>query len=225
MRKLFVILLLILFPVASQAETLGYITDFHIGKEKVKKSENGLTIYPKLAKRCFNSSLKQAKSEGIGTMIIGGDVGKKKDWRYIERQARKYGISLIEVNGNHDKRSKNYFLLDRGDYQIIVLDSNQVGNIAGAGGIDEEQKNWLMNNLGKPTLIAMHHSVFNKHDNMRFLSEYDFLKGLPNVKLVITGHNHIEHSEKIGDTLFFTANPLTGNKHVNFYQIENFSVF
>jgi len=225
MRKLLFILVLLLLPLSSSAEKLGFISDPHFGTEKVKKTENGFDVYPKLAKRFYISSLKNCQSNGIKTLLITGDIGSKKYWRYTQRMARRYGISLITANGNHDKRPKNYFISDRGDYQIVVLDSNQIGNIKGAGGVDEEQKNWLINNLSKPTLIAMHHSVFNKHNNFSFLPDYDFLKGLPNVKLVITGHNHIQHSEQIGDTLFFTANALTNNKRVNFYQIENFFIF
>lgn len=221
MRKIFVILLLILFPLATKSETLGYITDLHIGKDKVKLSENGLAVYPKLAEKYLKSYFRNARVSGIKTVIIGGDVGKRSR---VLKLAKKHKISLITVNGNHDNRKKNYFISDRGGYQIAVLDTNQIGNIAGAGGIDEEQKNWLMSNLEKPTLIAMHHSPFNKHDNFSFLSEYDFIKELPNVRLVISGHNHIEHQETFNNILFFSANPLTSNKRINSYRIENFSV-
>lgn len=214
---LLILLFLIAFPV--KAEKIGYITDVHIGKEKVKSSENGLSVYPKTSKKLFDKYLKLAKKQNLKTVIIGGDVGNRS---YISKKLQKLKIQPIFVNGNHDSQ-RGYFIVDKGDYQIIILDTNQ-GNIQGQGGIDEEQKSWLQDNLSKPTLIAMHHSVFNKHDNFSFFSDYDFLKTLPNVRLVMMGHNHIEHSESFGNILFFSANPFSANKQINSYLIEQFSV-
>ena len=222
MKKLaFILLFILAFP--ARAERVGFIADTHIGKAKIKVSTHGFSVHPRLAKKYLNSYFKKVGNDGIKIVIVCGDIDGVNGKKIVVSIAKKYGVTPLIVNGNNDKLPKNYYVVDRGNYQIMVLDSNG-SKMSSVGLIDSAQKNWIYSNLSKPTIIAMHHSVFNKHNNNSFFPEYDFLKELPNVRLVITGHNHIEYSETFNNIRFFTANPFTANKRINSYLIEQFSV-
>ncbi len=187
---------------------IGWISDIHAGSaKKIKRITNGTgTIYPRKGTKNFKFYLKGLKRSGINTVIVTGDItnkGKRKYAKKMLSHARKYGIQVFWVKGNHDSDrimstlgSSSYYAVEMEKWKVIVLDtySDPSRICSSIGCLDAEQLEWLRGQLetDKKILVAMHHPPYDIYGN--FNSSYSEFEDIikDKVDLVINGHLHTE---------------------------------
>lgn len=108
---------------------------------------------------------------------------------------------------------------------LIGLDTSIKGKKYGKLGEDQLYwlKNVLVRNQNKFVIIAMHHPAIiqNEFKNDLFIKDkkefLDIIKQNPQVKLVLSGHNFINSTTKIGSTLFMSVPSVV--VYPNYYKI------
>lgn len=215
MKKLFICLVVILFPILANAQEIALITDIHAGKENKLAKKNGTIVYPKRAEKIFKSKIQQIKKNDINLLVVLGDSTQKKDLKRFIRLTRALGgLNTIWVKGNHDGAYwvfQEMQKFDFGDFQVIALDSNSQFS-KDVGYLTDEQKNFVLANLDKPTIIAMHHPFYVCAASGVIPSYADFKAALEsngNVIAVISGHCHRSSYHISNGVEYITVEALT----------------
>jgi 3',5'-cyclic AMP phosphodiesterase CpdA len=219
-----------LFPFASNAFGVAFLSDIHASGKKKTATEGGNIIFPKNYKRC----LAEMKDQKPDLVIAAGDLtdrGEKKYYRSLQKSMQ--GTKVLWAKGNHDGSrfnllsEENYFI-DFDGWRFIVLDSSrQFGSSTGF--LENFQLSLLAEWLDtdKNIAIVMHHPPFFYNSRAGIYTEkketvHDNLFNVltPNVKYVLSGHWHFEKTAKIGGTTFLVQKALTQNNECNFTILE-----
>ena len=222
MKSILLAISLLFIPIAASAESFALISDIHYGKGNKRASIRGQYVYPKKAEKIFKNKIKKLKRMKIETLIILGDSTEDSDpkkFRKLQKDTK--GLDTIWIKGNHDGEYGVFGdeLIDYGDYQIITLDSNsQFGTSIGY--LSEEQKNFVLSNLNKPTVIALHHPLYTCGGSAVKPNFADFkqkLENKGNVIAVLSGHCHRPNYQESNGVKYITVDA--------FNQKGNYSIF
>lgn len=218
-------LAVLLAPFFARAEKFCLIADIHNGSG-TKKASKANVIYPKHGNRYFKEALRRAKESKVDACIVLGDnanTGKRKEAKELVKTAKKSGVRVIWVKGNHDSRRSQKYLSDRTNYivnfrnvRVVVLDSN-TGNTAGNGGVSAENRGFYQRalNTNKKIVLAMHHPPFQKNISSHpWNHEYDWIGDEPDY--VLGGHYHL--GWKKGK--YIAVKALTLQKHLEMRYIK-----
>jgi predicted MPP superfamily phosphohydrolase len=224
MKKIILAALLLSFlPFIARAEKFCLIADIHNGNGTKEKSDTNV-IYPKYGNRYFKEALKRAKANGVDACIALGDnvnTGKKKDAKQLAKTAKKSGVKVLWVKGNHDSDKSQKYLSDRINYfvdfenvRVIVLDSNS-GNILANGGVIPANQEFYRNSLDtdKKIILAMHHPPLDKC-SYEWNQDYGWIGDRP--EYVLGGHWHIG----LGQGNYWAINALSLNKQLEMEYLE-----
>jgi len=221
MKNFLITLLIIFFPLLASAQDVALISDIHYGNEAKRVNRFGNYDYPKKAEKLFKKQVKEIKKRGIKLLIVLGDSTNKNDLKRFKQLTKDLkGLNTIWIKGNHDG---NYWLfrnmdkIDFGDFQVITLDST-LWFPTSVGYLSEIQKKFVLENLDKPTIIAMHHPIYIC-GTPQVIPEYAEFKqqidNSNNVIAVLSGHCHEPNQQG----RYITIGSLTIEKH---YQLLNF---
>lgn len=238
-KKLTAIFLLIFFfaPLFSHAQKIGWITDIHAGSVKKKKKSATNVFFPRSYKHYLAKALSEMKDEGIGTVVISGDItdhsSETKYARRVKNLVKEKGMEMIWARGNHDrektvkdymKQRDTYYYLDREGWRIVVLDNSQRLAIK-EGGMKSVQQEWLKNLLDEtddPVLVVMHFPFQNRKDGSIYKvyreAEEWFSEG-GKVRLALAGHWHSEYFTTLNGVKYAVGNPLTLESSMGSYYI------
>lgn len=222
MKKILLITILLL-PFFARAEKFCLIADIHNGNGTRKLTKENIT-YPKYAKRYFKSALKYTKKEKVDACIILGDNannGKSNQAKELAKIAKKGGVKILWVKGNHDSAKSqkhlytqtNYFM-DFSNIRIVVLDSDFV-NLAGNGGVSLENQEFYKQVIqtDRKVILAMHHPPFDKKTH-QWNPAYDWIGDKP--EYVLSGHFHTGFREG----KYWSVPALTLKKQLRIEYIE-----
>jgi hypothetical protein len=223
-------------PESGNQFNFAFLTDAHLNY-----GDNGCWDGMKMA-------VENAKSNGIDFIMTGGDnveiaaiendsVATKlcKDYnKFIERS----GITFYPAIGNNDQFwgtggtdslngerlfekyvHKSYYSFNHKGWHFIVLNTPQPSN--GRFCVNEEQKQWLVNDLKKvqdsmPIIVSAHvpflsvnrgmlEGKYSENDSFsNFREIWDLFAG-KKLKLVLQGHWHVYEEIKIYGVQFITA--------------------
>lgn len=189
----------LLTPFLARAEKFCLIADIHNGSGTRKSSKLNV-VYPKHGNRYLKEALRRARESGVDACIVLGDntkLGKRKEAQKLAKTARKSGVRVIWVKGNHDSirsqrelSGKTSFFVDFRNVRVIVLDSNAV-NMSGNGGVSAANRRFYQRalNTDKKIVLAMHHPPFQKNIvSHPWNHEYDWIGDEP--EYVVSGHYH-----------------------------------
>lgn len=216
MKNLFLVLVWLFvfaFGLASSADafTLNITSDIHAGKQKTRNYEKytpGNIVYPKKGESAFKSFLGQP---GDVYLALGDNSNTCKDAKKYDKKLRKAvdksGKQVYFGFGNHDcdkgykylSSSKNY-VVDRDNWRIVVLNSEEVSSDLG-GGFSSSQMDWFDKQLDtdKKVVVAASKPAFDKTYTVpkptfeKFLS---IIKKHDNVKHILGGDYHVYHFTK-----------------------------
>ncbi|MFH1183125.1 MAG: metallophosphoesterase, partial [Candidatus Moraniibacteriota bacterium] len=198
-------------------------------------------LYPKRYKKLLPQVFADMKAQGVESVVMNGDI-TNKDTPGFARNVRKIafasGLDILWTRGNHDlrKTSKYYFpggsyyyYEDRGDWRIIVLDSNYI-KPNGWGGVDDPQVEWLKIAVAEASgsvIVFMHHPIFmiNEKRPDDIYPGYTYLESALSesgkVKYVISGHVHLPYQfgKSLNDVQYYANIPLALKGHLNSYQV------
>jgi len=221
MKKIAALILTLIFPIQCFALNAGVISDIHSGKDKKRKAGSNIT-YPKKAEGFFKAALKNLKRQGAEIVIVLGDnanKGQVKYYKKLKKAAKKYGLPMVWVKGNHDSRNfaylrndTNYFV-DIGDVRIIVVDTTYSdGN--GNGQVSPEGLALYQSasQTDKKVVLAMHHPPYYKN-TCDWNPLYD---AISDADTILAGHWH--KNAQCGSTRVFTA--LTERKRANYFMVS-----
>lgn len=181
-------------------EKIAHITDLHLDEEYPLK--NGV-----LARKQFDSIVKDIEDKKITRIVCTGDIGENKGISYFFEQLKTKVLSI--TLGNHDTFSEISKYYNKGAdydseklysstikeyYKFIYLDSSE-------GVIDEKQLLWLEKELisTTPIIIFVHHPIIGlnlKVDEIGKLKNREdvisLLEGSSNDITIFCGHYHME---------------------------------
>jgi hypothetical protein len=201
----------LLFGLASSADafTLNVTSDIHAGKQKTRdyrKYTPGNVVYPKKGEAFFKGFLAQ---KGDVYLALGDNSNTCSDAKkYDQKLAKavaKSGKQVYFGFGNHDcdkgykyLSSAKYYVVDKEDWRIIVLNSEQ-GDAT--GGFSDSQLDWFEDQLDteKNIVVAASKPAWDKTYTVpkptfeRFLS---IVKNHNNIKHVLGGDYHVYHFTK-----------------------------
>jgi len=221
MKKSLIAIFLLLFPVIANAESIALVSDIHFGKGNKRASIQGHYVYPKQAEKTFKKKIKQFKKLKINTLIVLGDITDNNDLKSFRKlQKDTKDTDTVWIKGNHDGDYGVFKdnVIDYGDYQIITLDSNsQFGTTIGY--LSDEQKNFVLSNLTKPTIIAMHHPFYSCGSStvrLNFAGFKQELENKGNVIAVLSGHCHRPNFQESNGVKYITVDALNprGNQTI-----------
>lgn len=220
MKFWYILFWLILFPISINAQEIALMSDIHSGIEKKLAKKNGTRVYPRKAEKLFKQKIQKIKNSNIELLIILGDSTQRKEQKRFNRLYNSLGdLNTIWIKGNHDGGYgvfSNMQLFDYGEFQIIVLDSNALF-AKDTGFLSEEQKSFVLENLNKPTIIAMHHPFYTCNSSDIVSSYADFKTELEengNVIFVLSGHCHSYNYQFSNGVKYITVEALTwANNH------------
>ena len=214
MKSLIISIFLLLIPFMASAHSLALISDIHFGKANKRASIQGRYVYPKKAEEVFKKNIKKLKQTEIGTLIVLGDSTENNDLkRFGKLQRDAEGLDTIWVKGNHDGDYGIFRdeVIDYDDYQIITLDSSsQFGTSTGY--LADKQKSFVLSNLNKPTIVAMHHPFYscgNSTVKPIFAAFKQELENKGNVIAVLSGHCHRSNYQESNGVKYITVDALT----------------
>ncbi len=163
-------------------------------------------------------------------VVMTGDQindGSEDSYRALKDLLPSLRFPCRMAMGNHDYRpafrrvmleesgadsAPYYYALDRVGHRIIVLDTQDEGEVAGR--LDDAQLNWLEQELysGLPSVICMHHppvpvgvdwmDELILQDSGRFLR---ICENRPSLRLILCGHVHYDFHMKLGHATVLTA--------------------
>jgi len=231
------VLLAVLAPLFTHAEKIGWIADIHAGSAKKKKKSTTNVFYPRYYKKYLAQTLEEMQREGIGLVVISGDVtDKSRQTKYAKRirsMIQRKGMEMIWARGNHDrekavekymKQKHSYFFLDRYGWRIIALDNSQRLSIK-EGGMRSVQKEWLeelLSETKEPVLAVMHYPFFDRRDGSvyRVYRETEnWFSSEGKVKLALSGHWHSEYITVLNGVKYAVGNPLTLESKMGSYYV------
>ncbi len=213
MKKFIILLLAIAVigasaPVAS-AFTLNVTSDIHAGGQKKRdynKYTPGNVIYPKKWGSAFDRFL---ATKADVYLALGDNSNKcsdaKKYDKKIAKKVQKSGKQVYFGYGNHDcdkgfkyLSSAKHYVVDKGDWRIIVLNGEE-GDAT--GGFSSSQLEWFEDQLDteKDVVVAVSKPAFKidlvtpKPTFEKFLS---IVKKHDNIKHVLGGDYHVHHVTK-----------------------------
>lgn len=198
--KTILTVLLMFITLTANAHAYMVISDVHSGSEKVRKGLHGRpNDYPKQGLKKWESALRQAVKRGEIVFSLGDETNKRttKYEKKMLKIARKYQLTIIYARGNHNPVNSvltpsPYYYQDINGKRIIVLNTNEALNTT-AGGVSEEQLNWLKGVLDRPSIVLSHHPIFGI-SNCDTLPQFQALKEVldsQNVEQVLSGHLHL----------------------------------
>ena len=198
-----IILLFAFFlPLACRGANIDFIADMHAGKWKRRIDSRGSIVYPARAIIEFRRRLINDANRKVDALVVLGDNtqdGSKKYARRLRDIAKRYGVKVIWVEGNHDSddsfsivSSRKYYFVDIKGTRIIVLDSTEKFPKS-TGWIDSEQIQWLKKVITSNSIIAMHHPYIDSNGNYpNIYSEFrQVAKDIP----IYAGHLHCSYRE------------------------------
>ncbi|MBC6365946.1 metallophosphoesterase [Algoriphagus sp. AK58] len=208
--------MLSLFSKNQKAVHIGMITDLHVD------------IIHDAAIR-FHTFLEEMKKLQVDALFQLGDfaIPKAENLPYIQsfNQAHQHSFHVL---GNHDmdegfsleevvKRygmPGNYYSVEVGGIQILVLDGNDTGSPRYKSGyhsyVGPKQQAWLRKELekaNKPVLIISHqpiagiYTIDNAQEIQRLLSEFS-----DKILLAINGHAHVDQHVLVGGVNYLHLN-------------------
>ena len=200
MKKLALFSFFLLLINPTFAEAYMVVSDVHSGSEKVRKGLHGRpNDYPKQGLKKWESALKQAVKRGEIVFSLGDETNKRttKYEKKMLKIARKYPLTILYARGNHNPVNSvltpsPYYYQDINGKRIVVLNTTEASNTT-AGGVSEEQLNWLKGVLDRPSIVLSHHPIFGL-DNCDTLPQFRALKEVldsPNVEQVLSGDLHL----------------------------------
>ena len=204
MKYLLTILLLFTLSIPlANAETFGFISDLHAGKQKIRKGLRGRpSDKPSKAVATTRKYIKAMQKQGVDMIISAGDNTNNRDNKYAKKMI---GFPVVWTMGNHDyKKSilapQRYYSKETANFRIIILDSNY-GSTTGAGQVPQWELDWLKEQLktDKKIIVVLHHPA------MPYLK--DVLVG-SNTVAVFNGHIHVESEYRENGIWYKTLPPL-----------------
>ncbi len=108
------------------------------------------------------------------------------------------------------------FSIEVAGWRLIGLDSLDEGDIEGAGDIEEDQRDWLAQQLTdhgeEPTILFVHHPPFSVQtawlDRVSLRNRTALIKlvrGFPQVRAISAGHVHLEYQAAFGQIELLTT--------------------
>jgi len=165
--------------------------------------------------------------ESPDMIILTGDIAHDEVLTVYQHLGECLSISpcpIYWVQGNHDNAEmmsqafayypiiKNDKLIAADDWQLILLNSQQPGEVAGYLHEDELQKLTQAMQSNKPSMIFLHHHVLpidSIRMDMTRLQNYEELLTIieqhDQVKAVFSGHVHWEGETTHNNTVFYTT--------------------
>lgn len=211
MKTLFsigVFLFIFLFGLASSAEafTLNVTSDIHAGGQKKRdytRYQEGNVIYPKKWGSAFDRFLATPADVYLALGDNSNKCGDAKKYdKKIAKKVQKSGKKVYFGFGNHDcdkgyfyLSSAKHYVVDKGNWRIIVLNSEEKESDLG-GGFSDSQLDWFEDQLktDKNVVVAASKPAWDKTYTVpkptfkRFLS---IIKEHDNVKHVLGGDYHV----------------------------------
>jgi len=234
---IFISIVIFLAPLFSHAGRIGWITDIHAGSAKKKKKSATNVFYPRYYKQYLSQVLVELQNEGIGLLIISGDITEhSRQTKYVKRiraMLKERGMEMVLARGNHDrektitkymKQKKSYYYLDRYGWRIAVIDNYQRRDVK-KGGMNASQKEWLedlLEETKKPVLAVMHVPIFERENGVvykRYQDMEDWFSSDGKVKLALSGHWHAEYITEYHGVKYAVGNPLTLESKLGSYYI------
>lgn len=213
MRILIIAISLLLIPLLASAESIALVSDLHFGRGGKRASIKGQYVYPKKAEKLFKKTLKKLKKTDTKTLIVLGDSTDSNDLKSFNKLLKAtQSLDTIWIKGNHDGEYGVFGdkVIDYKDYQIITLDSStRFGTTIGY--LSQEQKNFVLSNLAKPTIVAMHHPLHACASSTVKASFADFkqeLENKGNVIAVLSGHCHRPNYQESNGIKYITVDAL-----------------
>lgn len=201
----------------SEILRVALITDIHassIDDRSIGSEDLGNTVYPSKYPELFPKALEEIRNKGIDILIVLGDNTNDSSLKHAQNlkdMVENSGVETIWVKGNHDRKNDvmrklgpegSYYFAEKENWRIIVLDTNEEGNVSREGGMGGKQIEWLKGALqtDKKVLIAMHHPVWDKATITKIDPTYaSFVEGIEksdNVEYVVSGHWHTSYWER-----------------------------
>ena len=217
---------------AATALTFIHLTDLHLtATEATAINEQ----YPARKLRLVLDRIRTMEITPAFFLITGDLVNDGQPAEYamlntLLPQLQRFGVPVLLGMGNHDARvpfrqtvlredggdsqQPYYYSIEIGGVNVIMLDSQIPGEVAGHLGAD--QLAWLADELAKPVrvghLIALHHPpvrstvalldtmvLTNPADLAAIVAQHD------NVLGILSGHIHFNHVARFQQTFSFTT--------------------
>lgn len=240
-----VVLILLIFWVIqnnSRKITLGFIADIHAGDQKYRDDgeEYNNNIIPMNFEKNVKNSLENMKNDDL-IFTLGDNLNRpsKKNTKKLLEITKDYPIYWAK--GNHDKpsdfneffSSKDYYLVDKSHWRIIILDNSLVfpdttnKGEHGKGYVDDEQIAWLKKSLEtkKDVVVIMHIPIFDRYALEKVRPEEKYLEDIfiasGKVKHVFSGHFHVHNKqiEKNGITYHIIPSISLEGSEGKYYEI------
>jgi hypothetical protein len=199
-----------------QKVSLGLITDLHVD-----------IIHDATFR--LESFLKEMKSNGVDGLVQLGDfaIPNPKNASLIAAFNQAHPMALHAI-GNHDmdggfSREEvvkaygmpgNYYAVEVGEIQVLVLDGNDIGSPTYTSGyasyIGPQQQAWLreqLSNARKPVLIFSHqpiagiYTIDNAKEIQSLLSEF-----ADKILVAVNGHAHVDQHIAVGGVNYLHLN-------------------
>lgn len=231
----------LIFPQVIYAKSIGWVSDIHAGGAKYRNSESdtGNIQEPKKYAESLNSVLNELKKKSVDTVISSGDNANEDNSKYakeMQKIAKKYGVKMLWVKGNHDSDAvlkkleiydARYYYFDYENTRIIVLDNTATYSDF-YGGLTQEQIDWLKNVIvtDKNVIISMHIPIFSKSSEGHILLERyaefeNIVSSSGNVKLVLFGHYHENYEKELNGVTYKILQPMNKKGSNRFYATIN----
>lgn len=212
--------------------TFIHLTDLHL-TATVDTHINGQYPVHKLRQileRIRAMEIKPAFLLITGDLVNDGQATEYQMLNAMLRELQSFGVPVLLGMGNHDARNPfrqvvlgeqvideqqpYYYSTEIAGVNVIVLDSQIPNEVPGR--LDDEQLDWLANELTKPVrvghLIALHHppvsSTVALLDTMVLTNPADLAAVVAthdNVLGILSGHIHYNHVTRFQNTFSFTT--------------------
>lgn len=137
-------------------------------------------------------------------------------WAAPDKQDSMYGKDHVVKQLGIPNR---YYSFDKKGWHFIILDSNNKN----AGSLDDEQRNWLENDLAKlaaktPVLLLSHYPLLaacthldggGMHTDYKYLVNL-FVQHKDKIKTCVSGHIHLQDKVVYNDVQYFCNGALSG---------------
>lgn len=224
----------------------AFLTDIHLNNGHLNKEHGGFQGIVK--------AINNAKSQNVDFILTGGDNVdidglKRQDTETAHLLYQTYSkiidesqIPFYATIGNHDRfwacdkedtlyndglfekyLNKSYYSFEHKSWHFIVLNTVQMCD--GKYCVDDVQKEWLKNDLGRldttiPIVVSVHvpflsvyypalEGIYKSQDTFsNFREIWDMFEGY-NLKLVLQGHQHLYEEINVLGVQFITAGAVS----------------